>query len=67
MSKLNRIPKGTKLYINGVYLAETKKDFETGYFPKGDDFNPPITKGTRLDSLEWYFEDRLIYKHPNFL
>ena len=65
--KLYFIPKGSDVYLNGVFLAETTKKLEYGDVPQSSDFEPEIEEGTDWHPFIFKFDDIDIYKHPNFL
>ena len=61
------IPKGSKLYGDGVFLAKTVKDLKEGYVVGPKDFDPELPHGTTMEVGEFYYDDKLIYQHPNWI
>jgi len=63
---MNKIPKGSELYIGVNKIADTKRDFPEWYIPQSSDFHPPI-KERVLYNVEYVYMGDVIYKHPNFV
>lgn len=61
------IPKGSQMYDGNVFISTTIKDFNVGYIAKETDFTPELEKGTIINVQRFFYNDELIYIHPNFI